>query len=63
VRPSKLNTLKLLETRPMTEETTKTDALQGVRKPGQERVLRRSLIFSAIALVVALAAVLIWRAL
>lgn len=47
----------------MTEETNKTDARQGVRKPGQERVLRRSLVFSAIALVVALAAVLIWRAL
>lgn len=47
----------------MTEEKNKTDARQGTRKPGQERVLRRSLIFSVIALVVALVAVLIWRTL
>lgn len=45
----------------MPERKDKTDVRQGVRKPGQERVLRRSLIFSAIALVVALVAVLIWR--
>jgi len=45
----------------MAEKKDKTDARQGVRKPGQERVLRRSLIFSVIAVAVALAAVLIWR--
>ncbi|MCH8488410.1 MAG: hypothetical protein LAT81_00595 [Oceanicaulis sp.] len=47
----------------MPEKKEKTEARQGERKPSQERVLRRSLVFSAIALVVALAAVLIWRAL
>ncbi len=31
----------------MTEKKTKTEARQGERKPGQERVLRRSLIVSA----------------
>jgi hypothetical protein len=49
--------------RQMSEKKDKTDVRQGVRKPGQERVLRRSLIFSAIALVAALVAVLVWRAL
>jgi hypothetical protein len=47
----------------MPDRKDKVDVRQGVRKPGQERVLRRSLIFSAIALVIALAAVLIWRTL
>lgn len=47
----------------MTQKKNKVEARQGERKPGQERVLRRSLVFSVIALVAALAAVLVWRAL
>lgn len=49
--------------RQVSEKRDKTDVRQGERKPGQERVLRRSLIFSAIALVAALVAVLVWRTL
>jgi hypothetical protein len=47
----------------MPETKDKIDARQGVRRRGQERVLKWSLMLSAVGLVVAFIAVIAWRAL
>lgn len=47
----------------MPERKDKIDARQGVRRRGQERVFKWSLLLSAAGLVAAFLGVIVWRAL